>query len=89
MIAFRLFHFADLALQESLHNEYNKVFPSLTAVRVSRTDGVGGGRCAVIYFSSATDARKAAEETRLLTNGIAAGAEASLLLAGDDLVEEK
>ena len=58
------------------------------SVRLSRSGRAG--RYAVLYFGSMGDARKAVEETRHMTNSPnVMGAEASVLLAEEDLVDDK
>lgn len=77
--------FADLSLQDSLLHEYNKVC-NVRSVRIGHSGR--HGRYAVIYMATMPDVAKALDETRLITKTYH-NAEADVMLAGDEIVEDK
>ena len=79
------FLFTDLSLQDFLLHEYNNVC-NVRSVRIGHSGR--HGRYAVIYLATMTDVAKALDETRLITKSYP-NAEAEVLLAGEEVVEDK
>ena len=77
--------FSDLSLQDSLQHEYKKVC-SVRSVRIGHSGR--HGRYAVIYLTSMSDVNKAFEEARIL-NRLYSNAEADVILADHEVVEDK
>ena len=77
--------FADLSLQDSLLHDFNNVC-NVRSVRIGHTGR--HGRYAVIYLASMSDVAKALDESRLITKSYPF-AEVDVILAGDEVVEDK
>ena len=80
----KCFCVSDLSLQDFLLHEYNVC--NVRSVRIGHSGR--HGRYAVIYLATMTDVAKALDETRLITKSYP-NAEAEVLLAGEEVVEDK
>ena len=72
-------------MQDFLLHEYNNVC-NVRAVRIGHSGR--HGRYAVIYLTTMTDVDKALNEPRLITKTYH-NAEVDVILAGDEIVEDK
>ena len=79
------FSFTDLSLQDFLLHEYNNVC-NVRSVRIGHSGR--HGRYAVIYLATMTDVDKALNEPRLITKTYH-NAEVDVMLAGEEIVEDK
>ena len=77
--------FSDLSLQDSLLHDFNNV-SNVRSVRIGHTGR--HGRYAVIYLATMSDVAKALDESRLITKSYPS-AEVDVILAGDEVVEDK
>ena len=77
--------FTDLSLQDSLLHDFNNVC-NVRSVRIGHTGR--HGRYAVIYLASMSEVAKALDESRLITKSYPY-AEVDVILAGDEVVEDK
>lgn len=76
---------SDLSLQDSLLHEYKSVC-NVRSVRIGHSGR--HGRYAVIYLATMADVAKALDESRLITKTYHT-AEVDVILAGDEIVEDK